>query len=463
MIRKTILIVEDEHALAAALAMAVKRMGAQPIIEPSGSRAITAIERNLPDMIVLDIGLPDISGLDVLRKCFGESTRTPVPVVVVTAHGKLENTIAARQLGVAEFLNKPLDLRQFESVIKGLLEKATTPDSQGLTASWRDGEADLTLIGAAPRMQLVFRDIAHACTNTLPLVLSGGSGVGKTLAARVIHANSGGRAGALTVFRPSGGAQSLAKSVSQMAHHSSGSLLIEDVEELNEAQQAELMHLLDDQYFDDSASPEATKIRILATTKRDLYGAVSRGSFREGLYYRLRALEIHMPSLNERVEDIPALAAFFLGRASSDRSLTLSTAALDALVVHRWPGNIREMRHAIEYAVSICGGTQILPQHLPANVLFPASGESSISDLKQVVAHWVRKELIKSGSSITYAQFLDEFESILISELLSHFDNKPTHLAESLSMNRTTLRRRCERLRIRVRELSADKSAASPD
>ena len=433
----TILIVEDEHALSAALATLTKRMGANPIVEPSGSRAIEAIRSIKPDAIVLDIGLPDMNGLDVLREFDG---KPQVPVLVITAHGNLENAIAAKQLGVAEYLTKPLDLREFEEALGGLLKHGDP--SRSVTQS--DEKAETTLIGAAPAMQPVFRDIAHACSMTVPVVISGATGVGKSLAARVIHANSNYASKALAMFDASNEARAIGKFINDLENSGGGTAIIENVSELNLEQQAEFLRLIEANL--DAGSDANSRVRFISTAIGDLHDAVAGGEFRESLYYRLRGLNIHMPALAERAEDIPALAAFFLGRACSDRTISLSPEVVQTLKTHAWPGNVLELRNAIDYAVAVCGGSRILIQHLPASVSMPTEGDIETDELESAISRWVERQLTEGGRLPSYATLIDHVESLLLAKLLCKFDHRPTRLAEALRMNRTTLRKRCARL-----------------
>ena len=180
MSKPTVLIVEDEHALASALGASVTRLGAVPKYSPSGERALAMLSEGRPSAMVLDIGLPDMSGLEVLERGFPDGV--DLPVLVVTAHGSLENAIAAKRLGVADYLAKPLDLHAFEELLGGLLSAPAEPSGRA--------DAGTTMIGASPAMQQVFKEVAHACANAVPVLIGGGSGTGKSLAARVIHANS---------------------------------------------------------------------------------------------------------------------------------------------------------------------------------------------------------------------------------------------------------------------------------
>ena len=429
--KPTVLIVEDEHALASALGASVTRLGATPKYAASGSKAVEALLKGAPSAVVLDIGLPDMSGLDVLKRAFPSGV--PLPVLVVTAHGNLENAIAAKRLGVAEYLTKPLDLHAFEEVLGGLL---STPVGVSAGDAGGGAETGATMIGASPAMQRVFREVAHACTTSVPVVIGGPSGSGKTLAAHVIHANTEGGGEIVTLECGDADAAELTEALGGRSGRI-GSVLLENIDRLPSAGQAALL----------AAIEAGGAARPISTARAPLHDAVGEGRFRDDLYYRLRGVEIRLPSLAERGEDIPALAAYFLGRACADRALAISEEALDMLRERHWPGNVRELQNAIEYGVSVCGGSWLLPQHLPPDL--DSSAEGKMVGLEGAVGRWLESRFAESGSPPRYAELLDEIEGVLLAKLLKRYRGKPTHLATELSLNRTTLRKRLERLGIK--------------
>lgn len=414
---RQVLIVEDEHALAVALATVVVRAGAEAVKVASGAKALEELRGRRFSLVILDIGLPDMSGLDVLREAFPDGGELPVPVLVITAHGNLENAIAARKLGVADYLVKPLDLPAFQEVLGRLLKPARKILDEPVVAV----ETGTTLIGGAVAMQPVFREVAHACSVSMPVVISGSTGVGKSLAARVIHANGEQRQGALFSIKdevPAGG----------------GTLLVEEVDGLADAAQETLLAVLDSR----------EDVRVIATTRGSLHEAVTVGKFREDLYYRINVLEIRLPDLADRVEDVPALAQYFLGRSASDRALVFSPEVMALLEKHAWPGNVLELRNAVEYSVGVCGGSLILPQHLPASVVLARIDKGD--GLVGSVRNWLGDVFDEKADAVRYADLIGELEGALLAELLRRFDGKPTRLAAALGMNRTTLRKKCAEL-----------------
>lgn len=441
----SLLIVEDEHSLAAALSTVARRLGAEPAVAASGQSGLEKLSRRTFDLIVLDIGLPDMSGLEVLKKARASAPGTPV--IIITAHGTLDNALEAKRLGAAEYLLKPLDLAEFQQAVRGFLHKPATVHAKP------DPAPRSIMIGAARSMQRAFAAMAQACGTDASVLITGPSGAGKSLTARVIHANSARRAAAFERFRPDErpAHQLEAALLGQdgppgaFQRAAGGVLFIEEVADLPLPAQAALEQRLH--------AGEGSPPRIIAATGRDLLAEVREGRFREDLFYRLKIVEVTLPPLRERTEDIPALASYFLSQAACEaRDLSLSENTLAALKSHPWPGNVRELRNAMQHAVAVCSGPLVLPRHLPdAIASHTQSGVDAPSHLdealQQSLARWLDQKLTAREEDLpAYDDVAGELEAMMLRALLPRFDNKPTRLAAAMKMNRATLRRKCRDL-----------------
>ena len=445
-----ILIIEDEHALASALGTVARRMGRGSVLCATGARGLAEEEGRTFELAVLDIGLPDMSGLAVLERLRG--LHPGLPVIIITAHGNLENAMAAKQLGAAAYMVKPLDLPEVEKTFAEVLTAAPEP------AAARDEPISL-MVGAAPAMQRCFIEIAHACSSQAPVLISGPTGTGKTRTAQVIHANSARRAGPFItlhcaalpeplleaeLFGHEKGAftGALLARPGHLERAEGGTLFLDEIGDISPAVQARLLRVVEEKTFTRVGGREDLRVdlRLITATNKSLRDEVRAGRFREDLYYRLHVLEIGLPPLSERKSDLPALAAFLLGSISPERSLQFSPATLELIQRHHWPGNVRELRNALEHAAAVAGGPVILPHHLPRDLREPAApAHTASSELERVLGGWLDE---KAAGGMTYRQIHEELEGMALRHLLMRYGNKPTVLARELRMNRVTLRRK---------------------
>ncbi len=442
-----VLIIEDEPAIASALATACQRLGHQAATVASGRAGLDALAGS--DLALLDIGLPDMSGLDVLKSA--RTTAPRVPIIVITAHGNLDNAIAARQLGAAAYLVKPLDLREVQQTVTQVLASSQAP------APAASEPIRAKLIGGAPAMQRVFLEIAHATTTDAPVLLTGPTGAGKTLAARVIHAHSPRLSAPFVVLHCGALPEQLLESElfghvkgaftgantdreGHIERARGGTLFLDEIGDISPAVQAKLLRFVEERSFTRVGGREDIRVelRLITATNKDLRAEVKAGRFREDLFYRLHVLEIALPPLAERPADIPALAENFLRAAG--RPLTLAPETLALLARHDWPGNLRELRNALDRAAAVCTGPVILPQHLPRDLRIAAETTPGLeARLAAAIAAWLDARL---ASKTNYDTLHEELEGYVLSDLLARFDGKPTLLARELDMNRVTLRKK---------------------
>jgi DNA-binding NtrC family response regulator len=450
-----ILIIEDEASVASALAMLTKRLGYEPVTCASGAMGLQKLKPASPSLVILDIGLPDMSGLDVLARLREHSSN--LPVLIITAHGHLQNALDAKKRGASGYLVKPLDLRELEQVLRSLLR----PSGETVVGSTPDVTDAPFLIGSAPAMQPAFSAIAHACASDAPVLITGPMGIGKSLAAKVIHRNSPRHAAPFVslscaslpdtvleseIFGHEEGAFPGATSAraGHLERAAGGTLFLGEIVEMPMPMQVKLLRFLEEKTFTRMGGSEELKVdlRVITATNQDLSRAVSEKRFREDLYYRLRVLEVRLPALWERMSDLPALCGCLLATIAPQRKITLTGEALQLLQGYGWPGNMRELRNALEHAVAVCPGDAILPNHLPREVRDASSGEAfppSVT-LDAALHEWLDARLRDPG--VNYDTLHDELECRLLAALLPRYQHKPTILARELQMNRATLRKK---------------------
>jgi DNA-binding NtrC family response regulator len=452
-----VLIIEDESALAKALATVCQRVGAVAKLCASGERGLREFRAGSFSLVILDIGLPDMSGLSVLESVNKSAGRPPV--LIITAHGTLDNAVSARQLGAAAYLVKPLDLEELERTLQQLLASHAPGGSVrelAADAATSSEDTGALLGGASLAMQRAFVTIAHATATDAPALITGPTGVGKTLAARFIHTNSRRRHGPFVTLICGALPEPLLESelfgheknaftgaTSMRPGHleraEGGTLFLDEIGDIPASLQAKLLRFVEEKIFHRVGGREdlSVDLRLITATNRRLREDVQAGRFREDLYYRLQVLEVDLPALAERKEDIPTLCAMLLGRLAPKRELSLSADTLRLLAAHDWPGNVRELRNVLEHAVTVCSGTVIQPHHLPPTIgrISPPSAAAD-TELDRALQHWVAAK-VEAGA--TYKEIDGELESTVLKHLLQHFGSKPTVLARVLKMNRATL------------------------
>ena len=434
--------------MAKALAAVCERLGCEATLCGSARRGLKELASGSFALVILDVGLPDMSGWTVLKEI--NRLGAPAPVLVITARGTLDNAVSARQHGAAEYLVKPLDLHELESVMRRLMSE---PESTNATESSQP-EASPLLGGASPAMQRVFMAIAQAATTDAPVIITGPTGTGKTLAARVIHDNSSRRTGPFVTLLCGAIPEHLLESElfgheknaftgaggmrpGHLERARGGTLFLDEIGDIPLALQAKLLRFVDEKSFTRVGGREDLRVdlRLLTATNRSLRDEVQAGRFREDLYYRLHVLEVEMPALAKRRQDIPLMASYFVSQLSEGRQIGIDSEASRILLNHSWPGNVRELRNTIERAVAVCSGKIIQPHHLPREIASPTESPSE-ADLDALLQRWLTAK-VQAGSS--YKQLHAEVESSMLKNLLRHFDQKSTLLARTLKINRGTL------------------------
>ena len=427
-----LLIVEDEHALARALAATVEHAGGDSEIAATAAlaRKKLAAAGDSYAAMILDIGLPDQNGLGFLES-LGDAF--DLPTIIITAHGEIQNTIAARKLGVVDFFQKPLDFDAFNQSLQKVIRsrggrrESNAPEPMDSTA----------YIGAARSMRPVFQQIAHCCASDEPVLIRGEIGSGKSHTARVIQtfgAGSPERAATL-IAGPGTTIDELHHALDEVA---GGLLIIEDVGRLDEPLQAELVREFE------SRSPAAFP-RLIATSSDDLYQAVAAGRFRSDLFYRLQILEVRLPPLRHRMEDLPALVSFFLGQLKPGRNISVGESATNRLFAYDWPGNLRELHNTMAFALTVSSDATVIDEaHLPDHLRHrndPGGEDQLPGPLRSEMNAWLDR-VFENDEAPRFASLESSLEKALIEQLLKRYDGKLAPMAAALGANRSTLRRK---------------------
>jgi two-component system response regulator PilR (NtrC family) len=449
-----ILIVDDEEVVRDVLTELVRREGYQPVPARSGEEALVLLEREEIDLVLLDLMLPGMSGLEVMRQVKG---RDPEQVViVVTAYSSIEGAIEAMRDGAFHYIPKPFKNEEVILTIRrGLEQRRLTSENRALREQLGQRFGIDNLIGKSREMQKVFDLVRLAAPAKSNILVLGESGTGKELVAKAIHhhsrrsqgpfitVNSGSMPPDLLESNLFGhvrgaftGAIANKKGLFQLAN--GGSIFFDEIGNIPLETQAKLLRVIQEKEFMHVGGVDVIRVdvRIVAATNADLEAIVRQGSFREDLYYRLNVITIPLPALRERRDDIPLLARHFLARYAAENEKPLrdiSPAAMELLLDYRWPGNVRELENAIERAVVLSEGETLDVGLLPA-ALRRAPDEAAATPLPP------------EGVSLRDA--VTTYERKLIVRALQAAGGVQKRAAELLRVKPTTLHEMMKRLQI---------------
>jgi two-component system response regulator HydG len=440
--RARILVVDDEESHRIMLRAVLQEEGYQVAEAADGPDAIRAVEQEPFDLILLDIRMTTMDGIETLTEI--RKVSPFVPVLMMTAYASVKTAVEALKAGAFEYLTKPLDIEELKILMEKALEHYHLRE-ENLALRERLGDRfDFSkIIGKSEKMKELFDLLAQVAPTDATVLILGESGTGKELVANAIHHNSpratqpfikvacaalpetlleselfGHEKGAFT------GAIARKEGRFQLAHR--GAIFLDEVGEMSAATQAKILRVLQEKEFEPLGSTRVVKVdvRVIAATNKDLEKEIREGRFREDLFYRLNVVPVSLPPLRERKEDIPALASHFLCiyREKNKKELReISGKALDLLVRYDWPGNIRELENCIERAVVIARGEIIAPADLPPQIQ-ALSSEKEDSEVR-----------FPSGIS------LQELEKALILRTLEDTGGNRSRAAEILGINRRTL------------------------
>ena len=434
-----ILIVDDDAGQRSLLNSFLSSQGFQIFLASTGEKALETLRREEVHLMISDVRMPGISGLETLRQARRE--RPHLPVLLVTAFADIREAVGAMRDGALNYLSKPIDLDELLALVRHATGLAVTSPVR-----FEDNrELPSFLVARSPLMQAVLRDASLVAPSESRVLITGESGVGKEILADVLHAWSPRAAGPLVkvncaalpetlleseLFGHEKGAftGATAQRIGRFEQAGGGSIFLDEIGEMSPALQAKLLRVTQDGRFQrvGSNAEIQTNARILAATNRNLDDEVRQGRFREDLYYRLNVVELNIPPLRERREDILALALHFLQQLTQGRA-RLSAAVTECLERYNWPGNIRELRNAMERAALLSRGELILPEHLPGRVRTVAA---------QAIA-----------PDPTDARRLEEIENQAILQALRKYEFNRTETARALGISRRALLYKLQRLR----------------
>jgi len=426
--RGRILVVDDEVNARTALAELLRDEGYTVETAADGFKALPKLEDFSPDLVVTDLRMPGMDGLQLLKKAH---ERDPdCAVIVMTAYGAVDTAVAAMREGAADYVTKPVNVEELVLVIDRALERRRVlAESRHLRERLSEHQRIDNIVGSSPVMRAVLSDVLRVAPSKATVLITGESGTGKELVAAAIHQHSTRASGPFVKLHCAALAETLLESElfghergaftgatsrrdGRFQQADGGTLFLDEIGDISPSIQIKLLRFLQEHEFQRVGGNQTVKVdvRVVAATNRDLAARVRSGELREDLFYRLNVVSIEVPPLRARPTDVPLLAMFFLGRYAKENGKTVtcfSEEALERLTRHRWPGNVRELENAVERAVVISQGEVVRPEDLPSTVT-PAPQESGMpqvpgASLADLERYAILKTLEFTGGSTSRA------------------------------------------------------------
>ena len=438
-----VLIVDDEKGMRDFLSIMLKKEGYAVVQADSAEQAAESIGRGESDLIITDISMPGPSGIEVLRQA--KAANPDTPVIMITAYASTESAVEALKLGAYDYIIKPFDVEELKIVVRNAIEKRRLEhENRVLKRELKEKFRSDELVGDSPRMREVLDLIARVAPTNSTVLITGESGTGKELVARAIHAasprgdrpfvsiNCGAMPDELLESELFGhargsftGAVTAKKGLFEVAD--GGTIFLDEIGDTTAAMQVKMLRVLQERRIRRVGGTEETEVnvRVLAASNQDLDRLVRDRRFREDLYYRINVIQIKMPALREKREDIPALALHFLVKyckIMGKKVTRISEEAMRHLVEHEWPGNVRELENVVERAVALEAGDAITPESLSGEVRDRTRGGPEFP-------------IVLSDGGIDLERQLERLREHCMEEALRRASGVQTRAAELLGMS----------------------------
>lgn len=444
-----VLIVDDDRFVREGLGRLVERAGHAPLEASDGKEALSLLEEEPVDLMLLDLDMPRLSGIPVLRQVVMEHPN--VPVIIITGKGDIPKAVEATQLGAYDFLEKPVDAQRVLLALRNALEKAKIERQRNHLLS--EVQARYHMVGNSEPMQRVYGLINQMASTKVRVLITGENGTGKELAARAIHHNSkqasgpfvgincaaipeelieselfGHEKGAFT------GASSQRKGKFEQAQ--GGTLFLDEVGDMSLMTQAKILRALEEKaiWRVGGRAPVRVDLRVVAATNKDLKEEIEEGNFREDLYYRLNVVHLHLPLLRDRWKDIPALVTHFMETIAEEHGLPTRALAPGALVLlseYAWPGNVRQLRNVIERLMVLSTGVSI-----------------SLGEVEKALEQPQTESSPEGQARMTLKEAREQFEKHYIIRTLTQHDWHMQQGAAAMGISRVQLWKKIQRYKI---------------
>ncbi len=421
-----ILVVEDNKLFRFSLSETLKEEGYSVIEAGDGNAAIEIFKEEEPDLIILDLKIPKIPGMEVLKRI--KEITDDIPIIIITGHGDISSAVSAMKLGAFDYLTKPLNMEDLKLAVKKALESTSLKREVQLLREKYLKELGLdSIVAESEAMKNILEEVKRIveADTSATVLLQGESGTGKDMIAKLIHYSSSRASGPfvelncaaipkelleseLMGYEPGAFTGAKGRKIGLLEKAKGGTLFLDEIGEIPLEMQAKLLRILETKTFRRLGGLKdiTVDVRFIAATNRDLSESVKKGEFREDLYWRLNVISIYIPPLRERKEDIIPLAKFFIDKFNREmrRSIKGLTKEVEELfLIYDWPGNVRELKNVIERAVILGKGDYITPDLLPKEIRDLKSQARSFSSLDQLEKEAIEKALREAGGNVSKA------------------------------------------------------------
>ncbi len=471
----TILVIDDDRSVVHLIENAFRdEEGIEVLAANSAQQGVQRLQAKAADVVLLDVMLPDMSGLDVYQQI--RAIDQKLPVIFITVDDTSNTAIEAMKLGAFDYLVKPLDLARVRELVSHAIEMRRLMHEPVNVQAPGDVKANgESLVGRTPQMHEVYKAVGRVAPQNVAVLIRGESGTGKELVARAIYHYSERAKGPFLAVNCAALTETLLESelfghekgsftgatsqrIGKFEQCNGGTIFLDEVGDMSPVMQSKVLRLLQEQRFErvGGTNTISTDVRIITATNRNLEQMVAKGEFREDLFYRLNGFTIRLPPLRERKDDILALLEWFLARFRKELNKDvhgISPEALEMLISYSWPGNVRQLQSMLKQAMVQATGPVLIADFFPVELRVPESNQEHVSGSPAEGSFQLEKliqERLQAGSHEIYAEALEAMERTLLTMVLNQTGGNQSKAAESLGITRGSLRNKIRSLGISI-------------
>jgi two-component system nitrogen regulation response regulator GlnG len=473
----TLLVIDDEESVRYSFRRVFEGEGVQVLTASTAAEGLAAIREHDPDVVVLDLQLPDRSGLELFKDVQAQDSKRPV--IFITAHGSADTAIETMKMGAFDYLVKPVDLDRLSQVLARAFEAARLMQVPAILPQEDRGDR---IVGHSQVMQEMCKAIGRIAPQDVNVLILGESGTGKELVARALYHHSRRAQRPFLAINCAAIPETLLESelfgheqgaftgatrrrIGKFEQCNGGTLFLDEIGDMDPRLQAKMLRVLQEQQFERLGSNETlqTHVRVLTATNHNLEQLVDEGRFRKDLYYRLKVVTIQVPPLRDRLDDVSELAHYFLFQLDRELGKDMRGFAAETLALlqgYGWPGNVRELQSVIKQAMLNASGHTLVPEFLPPNLMpaarVPAVREPAAADPASFDLVSLIESLLAAGENNLHQKVVEAVERALLARVLRHTHGHQAQASDLLGLNRATLRHKLRALGLVVDRVVVD-------